>query len=450
VLAGDAVAVLLYFVTGIPLAVAVGLLAGAVTNTPSLGAAQQALAEAIPGATDTGTLSGLSYAVAYPFGIIGIIMAMLLVRALFRIKTQKEAESFEQEQNAARPAPGNFNLVMKNPRLEGQSIAAVSSVLTVDFVVSRLLRGDEVLVPTQETRLAMGDVLHVVCTPENAEKLSILVGEASHVDVRKIPSHLTARNIVITRNDAVGKSIRELDLMNRYGASITRVHRAGIELVASAGMQLNFGDRVTVVGDEPALKQIAAELGDSLKQLSHPNILPVFVGIILGVVLGSIPFHVPGIPAPVKLGLAGGPLLVAILLSRYGRVGPVVWYLPLSGNLMLREVGIALFLACVGLRSGGKFVETLVHGDGLYWMFLASIITFVPLVVVGCIARAVYKLNYMSLCGLLSGSMTDPPALSFANSMAASDAPSITYASVYPMVMFLRILSAQVLVLLLA
>jgi putative transport protein len=450
VLGGVAVATAVYFITGIPLSVAIGLLAGAVTNTPSLGAAQQALKEQLPGATDAGAMSGMGYAVAYPFGIMGIILVMLLVRAVLKIQPAKEASEFEEQQNADRPAPENYNFELKNPRLVGQSLPALASVLKVDFVVSRLLRGEEVVLPTRDTRLQLGDVLHIVCSPETMEKLSLLVGDVSSVDVRKIPSHLTARNILITRNDAVGKSIRELDLMKRYGVAITRVHRAGIELVASAGMHLNFGDRVTVVGDEPAIAQVAAELGDSMKQLSHPNVLPVFIGIILGVLLGSIPLKFPGVPAPVKLGLAGGPLLVSILMSRYGRIGPVVWYMPLSANLMLREVGIALFLACVGLRSGGKFFETLVHGDGLYWMALGAIITFVPLVVVGFVGRLVYKLNYMSLCGLLSGSMTDPPALSFANSITASDAPSITYATVYPLVMFLRILTAQALVIFLA
>ena len=339
---------------------------------------------------------------------------------------------------------------MTNARLTGVEVRRVAALVQAEFVISRLLRGEQVMVPKADTQLAQGDILHVVCTRENAEKLAIVVGDVSAMDVRQVPSSLSARNILITHNDVVGKSIRELDLMNRFGVAITRLHRAGIELVARATMTINFGDRVTVVGDESSIKQVVAELGDSMKQLNLPNILPVFIGIIIGVILGSIPLQIPGVPAPVKLGLAGGPLLVAILLSRYARIGPVVWYLPQSANLVLREVGITLFLACVGLKSGGKFVETLLHGDGLYWMMLATLITAVPILIVGFIARIVMKLNYMSICGLLSGSMTDPPALSFANQIAASDAPAITYASVYALVMFLRILTAQAIVLFLA
>ncbi len=236
-------------------------------------------------------------------------------------------------------------------------------------MISRLLRQDRVEVPNAETVLQLGDVLHVVCTPENAEKLSVVVGDVTkEVDVRKVQSQLTSRNILVTQNEVVGKSIRELDLMSRYGVAITRINRAGLDLVAKAGSELMIGDRITVVGEESQLKKVSVELGDSLKSLNHPNILPVFIGIIVGVIVGSIPFQIPGVPAPVKLGLAGGPLLVSILLSRIGRIGPVVWYLPLSANLVLREVGITLFLACVGLKSGGKFVETLVHGDGLNWL----------------------------------------------------------------------------------
>jgi putative transport protein len=248
----------------------------------------------------------------------------------------------------------------------------------------------------------------------------------------------------------VGKSIRELDLLERHGVAITRLSRAGIELLARAGMTLSFGDRVTVVGAEEDIQKVAVELGDSLRQLQHPNTLPIFVGVILGVLVGCIPLQVPGMPAPVKLGLAGGPLLVAILLSRYARIGPIVWYLPQSANLIVRELGISIFLACVGLKSGGRFVETLIHGDGLYWMALAAGITIIPLLVVGIVSRAVFKLNYLSICGLLAGSMTDPPALSFANQIAVSDAPAVTYASVYALVMFLRIVTVQILVLILA
>lgn len=449
VLLGVATALGVHYFGGLDIPVVVGLLSGAVTNTPGLGAAQQALREKLTD-PDILALPGMAYAVAYPFGILGIIFTMIGVRYLFRINPEKEAIAFDESQGHKGAQPANYNISVSNSRLVGQQVRALASLVQAEFVISRLLRQDKVEVPNADTVLQLGDVLHVVCTPPNAEKLAMVVGDVTKdVDVRKVESLLTSRNILVTQNDVVGKSIRELDLMSRYGVAITRINRAGIELLAKAGSELMIGDRITVVGEASQLKKVAVELGDSLKVLNHPNILPVFIGIVLGVIVGSIPFQIPGVPAPVKLGLAGGPLLVSILLSRWGRVGPVVWYMPLSANLVLREVGITLFLACVGLKSGGKFVETLVAGDGLYWLGMGALITAVPMVVVGFVARYVFKLNYLSLCGLLAGSMTDPPALGFANQIASSDAPSITYASVYATVMFMRILTAQAIVLLL-
>lgn len=448
VFGGVLTAIAIYHLTGLPVPVLVGLLSGAVTNTPGLGAAQQVLRDRLPDSPDL-ALPGMAYAVAYPFGILGIILTMLLIRKIFGIRIEEEAARFDQEQGQKGQSPRNFNLQVSNAKLNGLEVRRLAGLVQADFVISRLLRKDKVIIPHADTTLQLGDILHVVCTPDNAEKLSLVVGDLTAVDVRSVPSGLTVRNILITQNSAVGKTIGELDLLNRYGVAITRINRAGTELLAKAGLELQFGDRVTVVGEENALKKVAVELGDSLKQLNHPNVLPVFVGIILGVLLGSIPLPIPGVPAPVKLGLAGGPLLVSILLSRFARVGPIVWYLPLSANLALREIGITLFLACVGLKSGGRFVETLIAGDGLMWMGLGALITVIPIVTVGIIARAVYHLNYLSICGLLAGSMTDPPALGFANQMASSDAPAITYSSVYALTMFLRILTAQALVLLL-
>ncbi|HMO03336.1 MAG TPA: putative transporter [Kiritimatiellia bacterium] len=446
---GVAVAVALYYIADLPLSVTVGLLSGAVTNTPGLGAAQQALREGLPDLTNTGELSGMAYAVAYPFGIIGIILTMLLIRAVAKVNLTTESDSFNREQAPHTDKPINYNIEVTNQRLVGQQIRRLAGLVHGEFVISRMLRGEKVMAASADTVLQLGDILHVVCTKENADKLAIVVGDPTAVDVRSVKSHYTVRKILITHKDAVGKTIGELDLINRYGTTITRVLRAGVELVAHGGVELNFGDQVTVVGDESSLKKVAAELGDSVKQLNLPNILPIFIGILLGVIVGSIPFTIPGVPAPVKLGLAGGPLLVAILLSKIGKIGPVIWYLPQSANLVMREIGITLFLACVGIKSGGKFVETLLVGDGLYWMLLAALITLVPLLVVGFAARYLFRLNYLSLCGLLAGSMTDPPALSFSHQMTGSDAPAFTYASVYALVMFLRILTAQALVLLL-
>ncbi len=449
VLLGVATALAIHFIWKVDIPVIVGLLSGAVTNTPGLGAAQQALRETI---TDPDILAqpGMAYAVAYPFGIIGIILTMIGGRYLFRINPEKEAIAFDEAHGHKGAAPANYNISVTNTRLVGQQVRELAKLIQAEFVISRLLRQEKVMVPNADTVLQLGDVLHVVCTADSAEKLSMVVGDvAKDVDVRKMASHVTARNILVTQNAVVGKSIRELDLMNLYGVAITRINRAGLDLVAKASSELMIGDRITVVGEEEQLKKVSVELGDSLKALNHPNILPVFIGIILGVLLGSIPFQIPGVPAPVKLGLAGGPLLVSILLARWGRVGPVVWYLPLSANLILREVGITLFLACVGLKSGGKFVETLVAGDGVYWLGMGALITIVPMMIVGIAGRYIFKLNYLTLCGLLAGSMTDPPALGFANQIASSDAPAITYASVYATVMFMRILTAQAIVLLL-
>lgn len=449
VLSGVAITIGLYYFAGLPLPVAVGLLSGAVTNTPGLGAAQQALREGLPAQADAVELSGMAYAVAYPFGIIGIILVMLLIRSLGRINLTREIESYDRENALQKEPPKNFNIEVINTRLAGAQVRRLAALVHGEFVISRILRGEQVMTASADTTLKLGDILHVVCTKETADNLSIVVGDQATLDVRSVRSNITVRKLFITRKNAVGKTIAEIDLLGRYGATITRIHRAGVELVASGGVQLNFGDQVTVVGEESALKKVASELGDSVKQLNLPNILPVFIGIALGVLVGSIPLNFPGMPAPVKLGLAGGPLLVAILLSRIGKIGPVIWYLPQSANLVMREIGITLFLACVGLKSGGNFIHTLTHGDGLYWMALGTIITLGPLIFTGLLAHYVFRVNYLSLCGLLAGSMTDPPALSFSQQMTGSDAPAFTYASVYALVMFMRILTAQALVIIL-
>jgi len=447
---GIGLAVLLGWAFKLPLPALVGLLSGAVTNTPGLGAAQQALREAAPSAPDAAAVSGMAYAVAYPFGVVGIILTMVLARVVFRVDAAKEAAALEAEQAPPDQAPRNWNIAVRNERLEGLEARALGRLVHAEFVISRLLRGPEVMVVRADTRLQTGDTLHVVATREGAEKLALVVGELSETDVRAVPSGLSSSNVLVTHKVVVGRSIGELDLLHRHGAVITRVQRAGVELVANAAFRLNFGDRATLVGDKTAIEDAAAELGNSLKALNAPNLAALFFGVILGVVLGSIPFQFPGLPAPVKLGLAGGPLLVALLLGRLGKLGPLVFYLPQSANLALREVGITLFLAAVGLKSGVHFIETLAQGQGLLWMGIAALVTVLPLLLVAGLARLVWKLNFASLTGLLAGSMTDPPALSFAQAVTNSDAPAVTYASVYALVMFLRILSAQALVILLA
>jgi putative transport protein len=430
---------------------AVGLFSGATTNTPSLAAAQQALKD-MPGvAPDALTLPGVGYAVAYPFGIVGIILTMLLIRAVFRVDVPAEVAALEQE--AANGGPGKLatmNLEVTNPNLEGVPLRRVPTLGGSGVVISRMMHGHgahpEVARP--DNALRVGDILHAVGPREGLEQLKLVIGTESPVDLKAVPSGITVRRLIVTRSGALGRTIDELDL-RRFGANVTRVIRADIELPPTATLRLQFGDQVTVVGDEPAIARAAAEVGDSVKRLNHPQVIPVFVGIVLGVILGSWPINVPGMPVPLRLGLAGGPLIAAILLSRLGHVGPLVWHLPTSANLMLRELGIVLFLAAVGLQSGERFVETLTQGPGLAWMGYGAIITLVPLLIVAFVGRAVMKLNYVSMCGLLAGSMTDPPALAFAGSVTGSDAASISYATVYPLVMLLRVLCAQAMVMVL-
>ena len=384
---------------------------------------------------------------AYPFWVLGVILAMVLTLRLFRIGLEAEKKAFQQAQADIFPAPESMNLEVKNPQLAGQPLSILAGVIRADIVVSRILRGQELFTPVQDTTLQSGDVLLAVGRKSSLEKLRLLVGGESTVDLKKIPGPLIVRLILVSQKKVIGRSLAELQLRKRYGVNITRIHRAGIEFVPSPGVHLQFGDRLTVVGSQYMIAALAAELGNSLKELDIPEILPVFLGIIAGVVLGSLPLPIPGLPLPLKLGLAGGPLVMAILISRFGNIGRFSSYVPRSANLMLREVGIVLFLACVGLRAGADLVPTLVRGQGLLWLGCGALITLLPLLLVVFFASLVLKKNYLELCGLIAGSMTDPPALAFANGYTGSDAPAVTYATVYPLVTFLRIISAQVLVL---
>ena len=427
--------------------VAVGLFSGATTNTPSLAAAQQALKD-VPGIdADAVKLPGLGYAIAYPFGIVGIIVSMVLIRALFRVSIPAEAEALARSEAAGEERLETINLEVRNPNLAGRTLRQVPTFADSGVVISRVMKGGKAMVARSDLVLDVGDVLHAVGPRERLDDLRLVVGGESSVDIKALPGPISSRRILVTRSGSLGRSVQELDLGNRFGVRVTRINRADVELAPRPGVRLQFGDNVVVVGEEEALKRVATELGDSVKRLNHPQIIPIFLGIALGVILGSWPIPVPGLPAPVRLGLAGGPLLVAIVLSRLGNVGPLVWHMPISANFMLREVGIVLFLACVGIRSGDRFVETLVNGHGLRWMMCGALITLVPLLVVGIIARLVTRLNYLPLSGLLAGSLTDPPALAFAGTMTGSDAPGVAYATVYPLVMLLRVLCAQGMVL---
>ena len=448
VLLGAAITVVWIGSGRVELPAGVGLLSGATTNTPSLAAAQQALKQ-IGAPESAAVIQGLAYAVAYPFGIIGIILTMLLVRVVYRIDVKAEVASAEQAQRPSRPKPATRNFEVRNANLSGRPLGKVPGLTGSGVVVSRLSRDGVVAVARPETLLQLGDILHAVGPEEGLDELRVVVGTEAGVDLKAQPGTVTNRRLIVTHSAVFGKELDEIEVFAQHQVVVTRVTRGGLEFTPSAGLRLQFGDVLMVVGELPQIDQVAAAVGNSNKALNSPQPIPFFLGIALGVIVGSIPLALPGLPAAVKLGLAGGPLVVAILLSRVANTGPLVWYLPTNANHMLREVGITLFLAAVGLKSGEKFVEVLLGGNGLHWLLYGAVVTAVPLVLVGLVARAWKKLNYSELCGLLAGSMTDPPALAFAQQTTGSDAPAVAYATVYPLVMLLRVFSAQLVVFLL-
>ncbi|HEY5768375.1 MAG TPA: putative transporter [Terrimicrobium sp.] len=436
---------------GIAFAAAAGLFSGATTNTPSLGAAQQTLIgmnvdEALSG------IPALSYAVAYPLGIVGIIVSMILVRVLFRVDVKEEVAQFEKSQHSGGQPIERLNLRVDNANLDGLRIDAIPGLHETEVTVSRLKRRgeSEVHVATGASVIHTGDTLLTVGTAPHLESFQRIVGARSDEDLMKAPGQVTFKRVIVTNKPVLGKTVRQLGLEAKHGVSVTRLQRGGIEMMVTADVRLQFGDVLIIVGDARTLEQVAAELGNSPKQLGETNFIPVFFGIVLGIVAGSLPIALPGLPVPVRLGLAGGPLVIAILLARVGNIGRIVWYMPGNVNYAFRELGIILFLACVGLKAGSQFVSTLLSPSGLLWLVCGAAITIVPSLAAGIFGRAVLRLNYMTILGLQAGSMTDPPALAFANTIAGSHAPAISYASVYPLTMLLRITAAQVLVILLA
>jgi len=423
----------------------VGLLSGATTNTPSLAAAQQALKQ-VGAPDDAAIVQGLAYAVAYPFGILGIIFTMLIVRSVFRIDVKAEVAAAEAARRPSVPKPATRNFEVRNPNLVGRALGKVPGLTGSGVVVSRFSRGGAVAVAQPETMLQLGDILHAVGPEEGLDGLRVVVGAEAHVDLKTAPGPVTNRRLIVTKTDSLGEPISESEVFTQHQVVVTRVTRNGLEFTPTPSFRLQFGDILMVVGEAPQIDAVAAAVGNSPKALESPQPIPFFLGIILGVIVGSIPLALPGLPAAVKLGLAGGPLVVAILLSRLANTGPLVWYMPPTANLMLREVGITLFLAAVGIKSGEKFVEMLTSGNGWHWLGFGAAITAIPLLVVALVARAWRKTNYAELCGLLAGSMTDPPALAFAQQTTGSDAPAVAYATVYPLVMLLRVFSAQLVV----
>ncbi len=446
VVLGVLTTVALHFIAGIPVPALAGLMSGAVTNTPGLGAATQVLkdAGALPEAMAE---ASLGYAVAYPFGIVGILLTMIAVRSVLRIRIEDEETAYETARERGAAELPALNVALRNPNLDGLTLAEVPDLYDRGVVVSRLKRGDTLMHPSRKMTIELGDVLHLVGPADKLHAMVLILGEEVDVSLTSTKgTQLAWQRVAVTAKKALGKRIRDLGLDER-GVTISRLSRAGTQLPVEPGLTLQFGDILTVVGAPHDIEAVKPLFGDSRKSLDMVQFAGVFFGILVGVAIGSIPILLPGLPAPLKLGLAGGPLVTAIVLSRVGFLGPFVFFMPPVANHALRELGIVLFLAAVGLKSGGKFLDTLIHGEGLMWMLYGIVITALPLLVVGFAARMVWKLNYLSLSGVLAGSMTDPPALAFANGMSQSAAAAIGYASVYPLVMCLRILAPQLLVL---
>ena len=443
------VAVALYYgLNGrIELPMMVGILCGAVTNTPGLGAANEALSQL----NYNGPQIAMGYACAYPLGVLGIIGSIIAIRYICRINLKKEEEDIAKEE-AANPhlTPRMMHLEVHNEALAGKTLLQVRDFMGRDFVCSRILQNGHVSIPNRDTVFHLGDQLFVVCAEDDAEAIIAFIGPKIEVDWEKQDTPMVSRRILITQPKMNGKQLGEFHFSSMYGVNVTRVNRSGMDIFASRNLTLQVGDRVMVVGPQDAVERVANLMGNSLKRLDHPNIVTIFVGIFLGIFFGSLPIAFPGIPTPVKLGLAGGPLIVSILIGRFGYKLKLVTYTTMSANLMLREIGIALFLASVGIKAGANFVNTVVDGDGLLYVGCGFLITVIPLLIMGAVARWHYKMNYFMLMGLIAGSNTDPPALAYSNQTAGNNAPAVGYSTVYPVSMFLRILTAQLLILILA
>ncbi|NQF47581.1 putative transporter [Escherichia coli] len=445
VIIGGLVTAILHKLFDIPLPVVLGIFSGAVTNTPALGAGQQIL-------RDLGTpmemvdQMGMSYAMTYPFGICGILFTMWMLRVIFRVNVETEAQQHESSRTNGGALIKTINIRVENPNLHDLAIKDVPILNGDKIICSRLKREETLKVPSPDTIIQLGDLLHLVGQPADLHNAQLVIGQEVDTSLSTKGTDLRVERVVVTNENVLGKRIRDLHFKERYDVVISRLNRAGVELVASGDISLQFGDILNLVGRPSAIDAVANVLGNAQQKLQQVQMLPVFIGIGLGVLLGSIPVFVPGFPAALKLGLAGGPLIMALILGRIGSIGKLYWFMPPSANLALRELGIVLFLSVVGLKSGGDFVNTLVNGEGLSWIGYGALITAVPLITVGILARMLAKMNYLTMCGMLAGSMTDPPALAFANNLhPTSGAAALSYATVYPLVMFLRIITPQLL-----
>lgn len=422
----------------------VGVMSGAVTNTPGLAAAQQAVTEMTNGAAEA-NLMAQGYAAAYPLGVVGIIAAMFVIRGVFKIDPATEMKEIEEETENSIHKPLLLSIKVTNKLVEGRTLAQLHTIITTDFVVSRLMGPDgQVIIPVSSTPIHDGDLLLIVCSDHEADRFRTVLGPEVEMDWETTQTPVVSRRILITKSEYNGVSLGSLRLHNGYQLNCTRVNRAGVDLLASPGLRLQMGDRITVVGDLNDIERLAHRLGNSMKRLNQPNLITIFVGIIFGIVLGSI-----NIGFGMKLGLAGGPLVVAILLSRFGYRFKLVTYTSSSASLMLRELGICLFLASVGISAGKGFGAAVFNDTGMWWVIWGFVITFVPLVIVGAIARIKYKLNFLTIMGMFSGGYTDPPALAYAGNSTGSDIPAVAYSTVYPLTMFLRVVAAQSLVMML-
>lgn len=426
----------------------VGIMQGAVTNTPGLGAAQQTFLQVVPDGGNVSQQMSMGYAAAYPLGVIGIILTMILIKVIFKIDNAKETAELEAESNNSELAPHMMTLRVTNDLIDGLNMLKLHTLISADYVVSRIEQPDgHVIIPTSKTEVHLGDLCLIVCQAQDEEIFNRFIGPSVEKKWEMEQGPVVSRRVLVTRTEYNGVKLGSLHLHDGYQLNVTRVNRAGMDLVASPGLRLQMGDRLTVVGKLTDIDNLAAKLGNSMKRLNEPNLITMFIGIFLGIVVGCIPLQFPGMTVPMKLGLAGGPLIVAILLSAYGHKIHLVTYTNSSANLLLRELGICLFLASVGIAAGKNFAATVFTPEGATWVLYGFAITMIPLLVMGIVARAKYKMNYFTICGMISGSYTDPPALAYGNMIANNDAPAVSYSTVYPLTMFMRVVAAQLVIL---
>lgn len=447
VLLGILITVVFLFLSGNTIGVMTGIMSGAVTNTPGLAAAQTTLGNISSNSSGITTMT-LAYAVAYPFGVFGIIISMLLLKKIFKIDIIKETELQNKLQNLREDKVISKHLKLENKQLIGKSLHQIFEMIKTPIVVSRMYHKGEIITPTPKEILADGDVMLIVASKNTFEQLQILIGSESDMNIKdSMDSKLVSSHVVVTNKSITHKRIGDIPEFNLHDFTFTRLYRAGTQIVPNGNVSLQLGDTIKVVGSPEGLQRITAVLGNSVKRLEVPDLAPIFIGIVLGILLGSIPFQIPNIPVPVKIGLAGGPLLVALALSRFGNKLYLNNYTTNSANLMLRELGISLFLASVGLASGSKIAEAFTGSSGFIWILMGISITLLPLLITGYVAKKYFKKNFFEICGLLAGASTDPPALAFAIKTAGNDTPSAIYATVYPLAMILRIIGAQLLIL---